>query len=35
MTELIDTEIKQWSEKIHSKKKFNKEMFFTFNEFIV
>jgi hypothetical protein len=35
MIESVDTEIKQWSEKIHLKEKFNKEMFFTFNEFIV
>jgi hypothetical protein len=35
MIESVDTKIKEWSEKIHSKKEFNKEVFFTFNEFIV
>jgi hypothetical protein len=35
MIESIDIKIKEWSEKIHSKEKFNKEMFFTFNEIIV
>jgi hypothetical protein len=35
MIKSVDTEIKEWSEKIHSKEKFNKEVFFTFNEFIV
>jgi hypothetical protein len=35
MIESVDTKIKEWSEKIHSKEKFNKEVFFTFNEFIV
>jgi hypothetical protein len=35
MIESVDTKIKEWNEKIHSKKEFNKKMFFTFNEFIV
>jgi hypothetical protein len=35
MIESVDTKIKEWSEEIHSKEKFNKKMFFTFNEFIV
>jgi hypothetical protein len=35
MTESINTEIKEWSEEIHSKEEFNKKVFFTFNELIV
>jgi hypothetical protein len=35
MTESVDSEIKEEDEKIHLKKEFNKEVFFTFNELIV
>jgi 16S rRNA C1402 (ribose-2'-O) methylase RsmI len=35
MIKSVDTKIKEWSEKIYSKKEFNKKVFFTFNEFIV